>query len=87
MSGEMVQMELTREERRIVAALRDIPPSPLRDLSCEVVNRLLEFVREPRCSYMQADGVPCDRPQADCEQCTKLRSIVESLIVALPPTT
>jgi hypothetical protein len=85
MSERTVQMRLTRDERRIVAALRDIPPSPLRDLAQEVISRLVEFVREPRCAELQADGAPCDRSEADCEQCLKLRSIVESLVDALPP--
>jgi len=75
---------LTEAERRIISALRDIPESPLRQLAYEVVQRLLEFVAEPRCAEMQADGVPCDRPEADCEQCTTLRRVVEKLRDSLP---
>jgi hypothetical protein len=84
MTEQLTTVALTAEERRIISNLRDIPPSPLRDLSREVIIRLLEFVREPKCSEMQGDGVPCDRPEADCEQCTRLRQIVESLRDTLP---
>ena len=86
MSDERTRaIPLNDAERRIVSALRDIPESPLKELSYEVVRRLLEFVAEPKCAEMQADGVPCDRPEADCEQCTTLRRIVENLRDSLPP--
>ena len=85
MTEQLTAIALTADERRIVSALRDIPPSPLRDLAREVILRLLDFVREPKCAEMQGDGVPCDRPEADCEQCTRLMEIVESLKDALPP--
>lgn len=80
-----LSIPLSESERRIVSALRDIPAGPAKDLSYEVVQRLLEFVAEPRCAEMQADGVPCDRAEADCEQCTTLREILEGLRGSLPP--
>mgnify|MGYP001032170226 CR=1 FL=1 len=45
--------------------------------------RLVEFVREPGCSEMQADGVPCDRSEADCEECRHVRQMLETLRLGL----
>ncbi len=79
MNERVVTIAVTPAERRIVSALRDLPPSPLRDLLGQVMARLVEFVREPSCPEMQADGVPCTSQAADCEQCRKLKEVLESL--------
>ena len=79
MSEETARIAVTAEERRIISALRDLPESPLKQLVGEVVSGLVDFVREPRCAEMQADGVPCAVPDADCEQCRKLRQMLETL--------
>ena len=50
------------------------------------VLQLTDFVREPRCPEVQADGVPCDTPDADCEQCLKIQELLNSLHNALPRT-
>lgn len=80
MSGsDMKATTLNGMEWRLISTLRDIPESPLRSLLEQVLQRLTEFVREPRCAEVQADGVPCDRPEADCEQCLKMKEILERL--------
>ena len=80
MSGaEMKSVNLNETEWRLIRNLREIPDSPLRDLLEQVLQRLTEFVREPRCPEVQADGVPCDRPEADCEQCLRMKEILTRL--------
>jgi len=79
MSDPEVRIVVSPAERRIISALRDLPPSPLRDLLGQVIDRLIETVREPSCPEMQADGVPCTSPSADCEQCRMLRAVLGSL--------
>lgn len=80
MSGsEIKTVTLNAAEWRLIRSLREIPDSPLRDLLEEVLHRLTDFVREPRCAEVQADGVPCDRPEADCEQCLRMKEILTRL--------
>ncbi len=76
---EHVNVKLSPEEWKLISGLRDIPPSPLRDLMGEMMTALLEYVREPRCAEMQADGVPCASPTADCEQCLKVSGLLRTL--------
>ena len=80
-----VSVQLTPEEWNLIAGLRDIPPSPLRDLMREMMTALVEYVREPKCSEMQADGVPCSSPTADCEQCVKVHQLLQGLRHGLAP--
>jgi len=84
MPETMTLLNVTPRERQLISALRDLPPSPLRDVLDDVLVRLVDFVREPHCPEMQADGVPCDSATADCEQCTKLRTILAKLANDLP---
>jgi hypothetical protein len=79
MEQELVNVKLNPEEWRLVAGLRDIPPSPLRDLMHEMMMTLVDYVREPRCPEIQADGVPCETPAADCEQCLKVKELLYTL--------
>ena len=51
--------ELGPEEAKLVEALRSIPPSPLRDRLAAFVTELADFVAQPSCAEMQADGAPC----------------------------
>ncbi|MGD1146320.1 MAG: hypothetical protein ABR961_00040 [Thermoanaerobaculaceae bacterium] len=76
---EDVSVKLTPEEWSLISGLRDIPPSPLRDLMHEMMTALVDYVREPRCAEMQADGVPCSSPTADCEQCLKVQQLLKTL--------
>lgn len=78
-----VKVELSEREWDLVSVLRDLPASPLRELLHELLHRLVEFVREPGCSEMQADGVPCDRSEADCEECRHVRQMLETLRLGL----
>jgi hypothetical protein len=79
----VVTIAVTPGERRIISALRDLPPSPLRDLLAEVMDHLVDAVRQPSCPEMQADGVPCAAPDADCQQCRMLKQVLETVKVQL----
>ena len=78
MSGEALG-PLTPEEAKLVLALRAIPPSRLRDVLTTLVAELADFVAEPSCAEMQADGAPCPAPDTACDECLKLTSILEGL--------
>jgi hypothetical protein len=71
--------ELRPEERRLVEALRSIPPSPLRERLVALVSELTDFVAEPGCAEMQADGVPCSSAHASCDECRKLTELLDGL--------
>jgi hypothetical protein len=77
-SGEAL-LPLSREEQKLLLALRDIPPSRLRDLMTTLVSELADFVAEPRCAEMQADGAPCPTTDVSCDECRKLTTILEGL--------
>ncbi len=79
MAERTVTVELSQSEWQLISALRDVPPSPARTLLEEVVRHLVEMVREPSCAEMQADGVPCDRVDADCEECRQLERLLATL--------
>lgn len=74
---------LSREEWRLVSALRDLPPSPLRDRLMALLDELVDFVREPQCAEAQADGVPCETVRMACDQCQQLISLLELLRTGL----
>ena len=78
MSGESL-LPLSREEQKLVLALREIPPSRLRDLMTTLVSELADFVSEPRCAEMQADGAPCPTTEVSCDECRKLTRVLEGL--------
>ena len=78
MSGEAL-LPLTREEQKLLLALREMPPSRLRDLLTTLVSELLDFVSEPGCAEMQADGAPCPTVEVSCDECRKLTTILEGL--------
>ena len=71
--------ELTPEETKLLLALRAIPPSRLRDLMTALVSELADFVAEPSCAEMQADGAPCPTTDVSCDECRKVTSILEGL--------
>lgn len=71
--------ELRPEERRLVEALRAIPPSPLRERFARLITELADFVAAPGCAEMQADGVPCNSAQASCDECRKMTQLLEGL--------
>ncbi len=83
MSDRKVTIAVTPEEWKLIAVLRDIPESPLKELLEQVIRDLLSYAREPRCPEMQADGVPCSSASSDCEQCRQLDAILGSLHEAI----
>jgi hypothetical protein len=74
-----VDEPLRPEERRLVETLRAIPESPLRQRLLALVSELLDFVSQPGCTEMQADGAPCSSAQAACDQCHKLTQLLDGL--------
>ena len=85
MNGEQL-LPLTLEEQKLLLALREIPPSRLRDLMTTLVSELAEFVAEPRCTEMQADGAPCSTIDVSCDECRKLIGVLEGLRGRLQPS-
>ena len=78
MSGDTL-LPLSDEETKLLLALRGIPPSRLRDLMTALIGELTEFVAEPSCAEVQADGAPCPASDVSCDECRKLTSILEGL--------
>jgi hypothetical protein len=78
MNGEQF-LPLTLEEQKLVLALREIPPSRLRDLMTALVSELADFVANPQCAEMQADGAPCPTTDVSCDECRKLTFVLEGL--------
>jgi hypothetical protein len=77
-SGDTL-LPLSEEEKKLLLALREIPPSRLRDLMTALIGELTEFVAEPSCAEVQADGAPCPTSDVSCDECRKLTSILEGL--------
>ena len=44
-----------------------------------LIGELTEFVAEPSCAEVQADGAPCPASDVSCDECRKLTSILEGL--------
>jgi hypothetical protein len=78
LSGEGL-LPLSPDETKLLLALRAIPPSRLRDLMTTLVAELADFVSEPGCAELQADGAPCPGPDTSCDECRKLTTILEGL--------
>ena len=78
-----VAVALSREEWRLVSSLREIPESRVRDGLTAVIEDLVEFVREPHCPKMQADGVPCASAHESCEECRQVAALLGALHVRL----
>jgi hypothetical protein len=77
-SGDAL-LPLGPEEEKLLLALREIPPSRLRDLVTTLISELLDFASDPGCAEMQADGAPCPTTDASCDECRKLTTILEGL--------
>ncbi len=80
MSATRVALILSAEERDLVEALRDVPESPLRFKLVELLRALFAYARQPRCSDVQADGVPCDNPSSQCDQCSRVTRLLDDLV-------
>ncbi len=74
-----LEERLRPEERRLVDTLRSIPESPLRQRLLALLSELLDFVAQPGCTEMQADGAPCSSAQAACDECHKLTRLLDGL--------
>jgi hypothetical protein len=85
MNGDSL-LPLTLEEQKLLLALRELPPSPLRDLMTALVSELADFVSSPTCAEMQADGAPCPTTEASCDECRKLTTVLEGLRSRLQPS-
>ena len=72
-------LPLSPEEQKLLLALREIPPSRLRDLMTTLIGELTEFVAAPSCAEEQADGAPCPGSDTSCDECRKLTTILEGL--------
>jgi len=77
-SGDTL-LPLSPEEQKLLLALREIPPSRLRDLMTTLIGELVDFVAEPSCADEQADGSPCPASDVSCDECRKLTAILEGL--------
>ncbi len=85
MNGEQM-LPLTLEEQKLLLALREIPPSRLRDLMTTLVSELADFVADPQCAEMQADGAPCPTTDVSCDECPKLIGVQEGQRGRLQPS-
>jgi hypothetical protein len=79
MSQEAVRFALSAEEQRLIWAYRDVPAGQPRELLGQVLTALCELVREPHCTQVQADGVPCTTPTSDCVECLRLKQVLADL--------
>jgi hypothetical protein len=82
--AESTTLTVSPAELRMIQTLRDMPESPLRDRIQKLLEDLLAFARNPRCHELQADGVPCENPAADCDQCKVVLEMLESMERRLP---
>lgn len=74
-----VHVTLTPEEWELVATLRSLPASPLKNRVNALVNDLLAFIRDPHCAEMQGDGVPCDTVTTACDQCAHVAEMLDAM--------
>jgi hypothetical protein len=77
-------VSLTPSEYKIVQGLREIPDSSLRYRLEEALVELTDFVRDPQCGEIQADGVPCPTPDRDCHICLKIDELIAMVRSAIP---
>ena len=70
---------VTERERKILDGLRQLPAGDLKRTTEAFLLELSDLLSNPRCSEVQADGVPCGDASADCEACLALKQTVESM--------
>jgi hypothetical protein len=70
---------LAPEEAKLLDALRGLPESRLRELMWTLVSELVDFVAQPSCPELQADGAPCPTAEAACDECRRVSAILEGL--------
>ena len=82
--AEPITLTVSPAEARMITTLRNMPESPLRDRVHRLLEDLLAFARNPRCHELQADGVPCENPEADCDQCQVVLAMLETMGRRIP---
>jgi hypothetical protein len=82
--ADPITINVSPAELRMIMTLRDMPESPLRDRVQKLLADVLAFARNPRCHELQADGVPCEKPEADCDQCQVVVAMLDTLEQRLP---
>lgn len=80
---ERTSILVTATEKKILASVRGLPEGNLKRKLESFLVDLTVFVREPKCCQVQADGIPCESVQADCEQCMKVDELIANLQRAL----
>ena len=75
----LVAAGLSPEEAKLVLALRAVPESRLRELMTTLVSELADFVANPACPELQADGAPCASVEGACAECNRVSAILEGL--------
>ena len=79
MTSTGVALVLSPEERQLVEALREVPESPLRRKMVALLGELFAFARAPMCTEVQGDGVSCENPASQCDQCARVTRVLDSL--------
>ena len=74
-----VTVTLSPAEWNLVSALRSIPESALKERLDLLLAELARFGLDPKCTEVQADGVPCVSTKGDCESCQKVTDLLDTL--------
>ena len=82
--AELKSILVTSDEKRILDSVRKLPEGKLKDLVGQFLLEFADTVSDPRCAEVQADGIPCDDPSADCEQCLRLKELLTTMRGVLP---
>jgi len=80
MNDRGVTMTLSPAEERLIRALRYMPESRLRERMHRLMDELTAFMQSPRCEAIQADGVPCQTVDNDCDLCAHLSDMLERIV-------
>ena len=75
----LIHTSLSRGEWDLVSSLREVPEGRLRSRLNACLQELVAFARDPHCSDMQADGVPCVSAKVACDQCQQAEAFIEDL--------
>ena len=79
MSESPITATLSPSEWRLIAAIRALPESTLRDRTHEVLGQLLFYVQNPRCQGIGAEGFPCGEPVSTCTECHQVWDLLDGI--------